>query len=360
MGSPAVLDDNDVSQLVSALERFARRFPEPRTRLSVLGLALAGATCPVACTGDETEFSLELAAWLNDQPVKVEEVDRHPLMRLLAFFKAKPASYGFLPEDVDLFNQLLRAFKGRAKQAGTAARLRGEMARTALVLSRTYKIDRDILLLEFDLQAQVRAFAGRLQPPNSPRGVVTLTAGGPISFFLSYVRPRLLQYLERDLGLTDVACPDYEWIDNGDVTDPRYVAVADSLAAMTGDVLFLFVHQTYPADAMKQAALALALEVRRRLDPVLRERRRLVVLVWLRENGVPLDLDGRLPELEPFGDADLVANWLGGQLQETVSADDLRLCMDYLRRKVRAARGSPGATYQALTDVFNTLQGKPT
>jgi hypothetical protein len=126
---------------------------------------------------------------------------------------------------------------------------------------------------------------------------------------------------------------------------------------MTGDVLFLFVHQTYPADAMKQAALALAQEVSRRLDPVLRERRRLVVLVWLRENDAPLDLDGRLPALDPFDDA-LVANWLGRQLEKTVCAADLQLCTDYLRRKVKAAGGNPWATYQALADVFNRLQGK--
>jgi hypothetical protein len=361
MGSPAVLDDDDLFDLVSALERFGKRFPEAQPRQSVFALALGVAACPVACTAADFGFALQLAAWLNDQPVKADEVDRHPLKRLLTFFLKRPDSYGFLAEDVDLFDRLLKRLEARARENKLADKVKrgkepNKRIGAALVLSRTYAIDRDILHT-FDLEPQVRTFAALLRPPNAPSGIVTVAVGAAREFFDGYVRPRLLHYLEGNIGLVGVSYK-WAWIENSDADDPRYAAVADDIAAMPGDVFFLLMHEHCPADTMKQAALALAGKVASRLEAVLRQRRRLVVLVWLRNNDKPLELDARLPAPEPL-DAELVANWLAFHLKDTVGEDDLEACKAYLLQMIAPAGGAAGATYQALDDVFNALQGRP-
>jgi hypothetical protein len=216
-----------------------------------------------------------------------------------------------------------------------------------------------MLLQRFDLQPQVTALGAQLRPPYPPRGVVILTAGGTIDFFESYVRPRLLYYLEVVANLFDVASPDYVWIDHGDLADQRYVVLGDRLAAMPGDVLFVLVHTSAPAEVMKQAALSFVAHLRQRLDPMLGEQRRLVVLIWLRENGDALDLDSRLPALEPFSDPDWVAGWLGAELKrQGVGDEDRQRCVEYVKCEVQNANGNPRATFLALSKVLDRLQGK--
>src|SRR5205814_920584 len=141
-----------------------------------------------------------------------------------------------------------------------------------------------------------------------PSGVVAVTVGGTYDFFMKYLYHGILARLRR-MGITRVSCKE-EWIDHDEVTGEEYATVADRVAGAEGDTLLLLVHESHPPDLMSRAVPLFVDEVARRLRP---GGRRLLIIVWLRENGEPLALTNRLPPVARF-DPELVTNWFRDRL----------------------------------------------
>jgi hypothetical protein len=294
------------------------------------------------------------------------------LPHLVVFLKylldTEPENYGLHPEDVDLLGKLVEAARQEAKaRAGrrqaadeqrqtTLARIkRRRLAGGALTVSRRYQLDQDAVLLDFDLEKQVAQFA--LTLPASLHGLVNVTVGGPFGLLREYVVERIRQSLDNQ-GL-DVSF-DEVLVNPAEVADLwKLVRLGERVSEADVATLLLIFHHDIPPNVMKTSVANLLEEAEKQVVPVLKQKQRLLVLVWAHEGGEALDVPVQLPSLEPYHPNGVV-KWLKKQLEDgQVEPLDLKSCLEYLQSKLTASQGHPERTYFTLKEILRTLSRGP-
>ena len=256
----------------------------------------------------------------------------------------------------------------RAAEVGIAAALQRRRAERQAVQRRSirrYKLDSDAVLLSFDLDAQINHFGANL----ASAGLFAFALSGAYELIRSYVIARLRGFLEwrtaRQVLPLEVPLntADLASLGQGSQVVRQRIATLHGCARLADlvhdqpiDTLLIVWNHDIPRDQLKPIARAFLEEATRELQPLIRDRSRLFVVLWVSLAGEPLDDLLVVPPVQ-FPDSDAIVAWFRDRLtQAQVDPADVADALARLRRSLLVHAGYPPGVYSAMKEIIEDLQ----
>lgn len=400
-GTTITFDDNDRVQLVSILVEWTEFRENARARrvfLELLGIAqlLPG----FDWEGEPQTVAGDLVLRLESLPPLSNRPDFHPLGKLLDFLRCRPdiaeshsrvcarliVRYR-LVRTPDYLEDLCKNYaldeerlpKVGVHQAnisdGLAAR---RNAANSVKAMRSYDLDHDRILREFDLDRQMEEITSRLG--QLPRGGLTAFAvAGDYALIADYLVPRLLTEVRNRLAYELVPHDAYLHLSSVGEIEISFAGMEpnempqDLPLSWTGHLLRLASEEnthrlmkvwnhSLPSPQMEVFASRFVIESPQDFVALLHRHGLLYVFVWISLQPHEFSEQEALCCLSPFKslDPDFVRRWFQMKLSDAgVAPLDIDRAVSRLTKQLQANHGVPQFVFHAIREIIDDLnQGK--
>ena len=230
---------------------------------------------------------------------------------------------------------------------------------------RRSRIDRDVVLLDFDLKDQIASLSCHL----GEEGVFAFLLAGDYTILAMYVIKRFLRHMRverrRDLDMREIhlTAYDLEGVETNAGIICRRIAeeyqvdrLADLLSgtAQRSDYLLIIWNEGIPPARLQPITQAFDQEVRRELLPLIRDHSRLFIVFWAHPDAA---VSGPFQVIPPirFNHSEVI-QWFRYRLSlEGVPNDHIEGGIKRLQEKLPGTRDIPRAIYLLMTEVLNEL-----
>lgn len=252
--------------------------------------------------------------------------------------------------------------QGSNRQSKLAAALqeRGARHQPTHRPARRYRIDSDAILLDFDLEPQIAFFMTHI----GQEGIYPFATGGSFEILKSYVIARMQRYMEKEMKRTVI--PRQVTLTRDDVgagtaiIDERIAksygaSLAELLSQQSIDTLLMIWNQGIPRSVLKPLARSYVDQATRQLQPLVEDKSRVLVVLWINLGDEPLDGFPPIPPLQIPEKA--VVSWFRQQLAVAhVDEADIQPCIAALKVQLEIYRGYPPGIYAAMKEIIDGLK----
>jgi hypothetical protein len=344
----------DMRGLRSLLQRFAYAKQEDDARKSVFENARV-ILLTLNYTLNPADFADRALASLN------REAGPGPNRLQLLFeylLEGDPENYGLIEEDVALCQRLMESWQkpsGSKKPAGQQRRrskveeIRRQL--TPIRPSRSYQIDED-LLTEYDLHSLVAEFRRPLQPPRY--GVHMFALGGHYDAFKEHILARFEMCFD-DVGLESNRL--IQQVGPENLSELAEILDWPELVSEEAIETFLVImHQRIPCEQMQTKAAEILKDAQFRLQSMLEQRQRILVILWFHDGGDALDMEFKLPAPAALSIMQTLTWFKKKLMKQGVQDPDLQCCLLHLRQKLEVGDVSLRTAHGAMKEIIQRLK----